>query len=143
MNIDLHYVAHHPAAIEPRYQTDGAGCFDLHTVEGGFVEPGGSTQVSTGLAFAVPEGWAMLIYSRSGHGFKHGVRLVNCVGVIDSDYRGVVQVKLANDGPDPFFFSDGDRVAQAMLVPVHRVALRRSDFLTATGRGSGGFGSTG
>jgi dUTP pyrophosphatase len=81
----------HPAAQEPTYGTDGAACFDLRAVD---VKPHTMVRESapgvfrTGLAFEVPEGFVMLIFSRSGHGFKNGVRLANCVGVIDSDYRG-------------------------------------------------------
>lgn len=85
----------------------------------------------------------MLIYSRSGHGFKHGVRLANAVGVIDSDYRGEVQVKLVNDGGMPFYVNKGDRIAQAMLVPVQQFQLAEVEDLSETARGAGGFGSTG
>ena len=131
------------AAMLPRYQTDGAACFDLHAVDGWTVAPGAAHAFRTGLAFEVPAGHAMMIYSRSGHGFAHDVRLANCVGVIDSDYRGEVQVKLTNDGTEPMRVLPGDRIAQAMVMPVPAVHIVEADSLSETARGAGGFGSTG
>lgn len=138
----------------PQYQTDGAACFDLHAsgegwhinalAYGATVRPGASQSFRTGLKFEVPAGHVMLIYSRSGHGFKNHVRLANCVGVIDSDYRGEVMVKLMADGK----FGDltvrpGDRIAQAMLVPLPFVRITEVAGLSETERGERGFGSTG
>jgi dUTP pyrophosphatase len=134
-----------PAAILPEYQTPGAGCFDLHALMGDecwVVTPDTPMVVRTGLAFQVPDGWAMMIYSRSGHGFKHDVRLANCVGVIDSDYRGEVMVKLTSD-KGSLEVRRGDRIAQAMLVQTYRVHLVEVDELSGTERGAGGLGSTG
>ncbi len=90
----------------------------------------------------------MLIFSRSGHGFNHNARLANCVGVIDSDYRGEVLVKLSMDDEfcDPeteLYIRPGDRIAQAMLVQVPRCEFEVVEQLTITERGAGGFGSTG
>lgn len=136
----------HKAAVLPRYATDGAACFDLHAIEPqGHIIQGVPKLVRTGLAFDVPEGWAMLIFSRSGHGFKNDVRLANCVGVIDSDYRGEVMVKLTRDLSAANFISvnAGERIAQAMLVQVPRVELVDVAELSDTDRGTGGFGSTG
>jgi len=134
----------HPAAGAPKFATDGAACFDLQTIEAGEVGPcGGTYQFRTGLAFEVPAGHVMLIFSRSGHGFKNSISLVNCVGVIDSDYRGEVQVKLRNDSPISFGFEPGDRIAQAMILPVPALEPELADALTETQRGTGGFGSTG
>lgn len=86
-------------------------------------------------------------FSRSGHGFKHNVRLANCVGVIDSDYRGSVKVKLIADAtPDDspgLVIKPGDRVAQALVLPVPRVVFEEVAALSETERGAGGFGSTG
>lgn len=127
----------------PTYGTEGAACFDLYALEGGQASSRGSVLVRTGLAFDIPEGWVMLVYSRSGHGFKHAVRLANCTGVIDSDYVGEVMVKLANDSDFSFEVTAGDRVAQAMLVPVQRFSFVEVDELKETERGEGGFGSTG
>ena len=85
----------------------------------------------------------MMVYSRSGHGFKSGIRLANGTGVIDSDYRGEVMVKMHNDGSSAVLITAGERIAQAMIVPVSQVELTVVDELSDTARGSGGFGSTG
>lgn len=131
----------HPDAQLPVYATPGAACFDLHAVvvdtyTHGYV-------CKTNLAFEIPEGHVMLIFSRSGHGFNQGIRLANCVGVIDSDYRGEVIIKLHRDRDTDYKIRAGDRVAQAMIIPVDRVAFELSEELGETERGSGGFGSTG
>jgi dUTP pyrophosphatase len=127
----------------PRYATPGSACFDLHTVGGGLVEPLSAKSFPIGLAVEVPEDHVMLIFSRSGHGFKHAVRLTNCVGVIDSDYRGEVGCKLHNDSAQEFMVNAGDRVAQAMILPVKQVEFIFADELSDTERGTGGYGSTG
>ncbi len=133
----------HPDAVIPEYATDGAACFDLRCIKGGTVQARSSEVFHTGLAFEVPEGWVMHVYSRSGHGFKNGLRLVNCVGVIDSDYRGEIMVRIHNDSAIHFDFEKGDRVAQAMLAPVLRCDLTEVAELSETARGTGGLGSTG
>lgn len=140
----------HPQAIIPEYQTAGAACFDLHALaEGGFgyeglpVEFFDGATFKTGLAFEVPPGHVMLVFSRSGQGFKHDTRLANCVGVIDSDYRGEVLVRLTNDGAEPFIVNKGDRIAQAMLVPIPQVEFVLVEELSETERGTNGGGSTG
>lgn len=127
-----------PAASLPVYATEGAACFDIAAMEGGTVP----AVFSTGLAFEVPEGHVMLVFSRSGHGFKNDVRLANCVGVIDSDYRGELKVKLAADGA-PMAVAPGDRIAQAMVLPVSQCEFVEVNELDETDRGQGGFGSTG
>lgn len=141
----------HSEAFIPVYATDGAACFDLHALieddihgDGALViRPDTQAIIRTGLAFQVPEGHVMLVYSRSGHGFKNSVRLSNATGVIDSDYRGEVQVALHNDGRARFTVRHGDRIAQAMIVPVPQVQLALVDELSTTERGTGGLGSTG
>lgn len=133
----------------PVYQTAGAACFDLHAdTPPGFppvmtLPAGGSIDIPTGLAFEIPPGFCMRIYSRSGHGFRSGVRLANCVGVIDSDYRGEVRVKLTNDGRRDMTISYGDRIAQAEIAPVFRAEFVEAEELTTTERGEAGLGSTG
>lgn len=139
----LKYKRLHADAFAPRYATDGSACFDLMATCDGRVLMGASFHVGTGLAFEIPATHVMLIFSRSGHGFKNGVRLANCVGVIDSDYRGEVGATLTNDGGENFHFKKGDRIAQALLVPIPYVALVEVDELSDTARGAGGFGSTG
>lgn len=136
-------------AIIPEYHSSGAACFDLHAwlpFEGvGCVHPTTPLIVGTGLAFDIPDDHVMLIFSRSGHGFKNDIRLANCVGVIDSDYRGEVKVKLTNDNNDGSVFQvkRGDRIAQAMVIPVQRVSFEEVYELGVTYRGEAGFGSTG
>ena len=142
----------------PTYGTDGAGCFDLYacfddvnsyewifydsTNCNRFVEE--HIVIPTGLSFEIPKGYCMLIFSRSGHGFKNNVRLSNCVGVIDSDYRGEVMVKLTQDSIDcDFTVRHGDKIAQGMIIPVDKVQFVLQDELSDTERGSNGFGSTG
>lgn len=135
----------HPDAIVPKYQTEGAACFDLHAIDGDGTSILNSQLFRTGLAFEVPEGYAMLVYSRSGQGFNHAVRLANCVGVIDSDYRGEVFVRLVNDQTHgkAYKVSPGDRIAQAMLVQIPQVEFEVCEQLSLTERGEGGFGHTG
>lgn len=128
-------------AIMPAYATDGAACFDLYTPDHVFVGPTMTAQVGTGWAFEVPEGYVMLIFGRSGHAFKDEIKLSNCVGVIDSDYRGEVAVKLRSDG-NRRTFERGEAIAQALLLPVPKVAFEEREQLSATDRGEGGFGST-
>lgn len=127
----------------PTYGSAGAACFDIRATAGGIVEAKESALFSTGLSFEIPEGWAMMVYSRSGHGFKHGVRLANATGIIDSDYRGEVMVRLANDGGRAYEVLEGERIAQAMLVPAPAVEIVEVAELSATERGEDGFGSTG
>ena len=131
-----------PQAVTPTYATEGAACFDLTAIARTI--KGNSATYSTGLAFEIPQGHVMLVYSRSGHGFKADMRLANAVGVVDSDYSAEVMVKLTHDGLDaPDWPWIGDRVAQAMLVKLPTVTLEETDELHATQRGANGFGSTG
>lgn len=141
--VPLKFKRLHRQAKLPAYATDGSACIDLSATDAGVVPVGASHNFGSGLAFEVPAGHVMLVFSRSGHGFKHGVRLPNGVGVIDSDYRGEVSVGLHNDGDAPFVVNEGDRIAQAMIVPIPRIELVEIDELTDTARGTGGFGSTG
>lgn len=134
----------HPSAKEPTYGTDGAACFDLYSVSDTVVHARDSAVIRTGLAFEVPEGYVMKIYSRSGQAFKHDVRLSNCVAIIDSDYRGEVVVKLANDNNDvALIVKAGDRIAQAEITPIIRAEFKEVEELSDTKRGDRGFGSTG
>lgn len=130
-------------AILPKYQTAGAAAFDLHSVSWGNIDPGGIKIFETGLEVEVPAGFVLLIFSRSGMGFKNRISLNNSVGVIDSDYRGPLMVALTNDGEKEFMVASGDRIAQGMLVAVPFVDLVEVKELTETARGTGGLGSTG
>ena len=133
----------HPNAITPTYATDGAAAFDLHAATIHPTYDKDTVVFGTGLAFEVPQGHVMLLFSRSGHGFKDDVRLANCVGVIDPDYRGEVKVKLRADGNKRPVVKQGDRVAQALIVKAERQVFDVVDTLGQTTRGEQGFGSTG
>lgn len=106
----------------------------------------GFAVIGTGLAMEIPEGFVGLVFSRSGQGFKHDIRLSNCVGVIDADYRGEVCVKLASDsfaGDDYILgLRPGDAIAQMLIIPKPYVQLEEVDELSSTDRGSKGFGSS-
>lgn len=140
-------------AIVPTYGTEGAACFDIYAtnmpmaltleLKKARIRPGQSCTFGTDLAFEVPEGFVMMVFSRSGHGFKSNVRMGNCVGIIDSDYRGQLHVILHNDAETDFYVNKGDRIAQAMLIPYPKVEFEVVDELSDTGRGTGGLGSTG
>ncbi len=129
---------------QPFYASNGAAGIDL-TVFGGDVSlaPGSHTVVKTGICVAIPDGYVGLIFIRSSLGVKKGITLSNSVGVIDSDYRGELLVSLYNASDKTVDLSDGDRVAQLVLVPCPRHELVECDELDATQRGSGRFGSTG
>lgn len=132
-----------PEAQLPVYATPGAACFDLHAINTAVILPGEAQVFGTGLAFEVPEGHVMLVYSRSGLGFNSGIRLANSVAVIDADFRGGVMLKLHNDSDVMFKVYKGDRIAQAMLVPIPAVEIVEAEELSETQRGEGGFGSSG
>lgn len=130
-------------ATTPTYATEGAACFDISASEYVHIDAGEQQVIGTGLSFEIPEGFVMMVYSRSGHGFKHGVRLGNGTGVIDSDYRGELKICLRNDGDSGIFVDVGDRIAQATILPVPKVVFEEVEQLSETNRGEGGFGSTG
>ena len=130
----------------PYYASDGAAAMDLHACldEPVTIAPGELVSLPTGIAIALPSaGYAALVFARSGLGVKHGIALSNGVGVIDSDYRGEIQVGLTNLSRVPYTISPGDRIAQLAVVPVVQARLVPVEDLDETGRGSGGFGSTG
>lgn len=135
----------YPDAQLPTYATDGSAAFDIYAYMPGkeAVHVMGYDTFETGLAFEIPEGHVMLIYSRSGHGFNHNVRLSNSVGVIDSDYRACIKVKLTADTFSQLHVNHGDRIAQGIIMPYPKVEFEEVDSLSETVRGTGGFGSTG
>ncbi len=133
-------------ALLPVRASSGAAAFDLHVCldEDIVILPGQYKNLPTGIAIELPAPeYVALIFSRSGHGAKHGVSLVNSVGVIDSDYRGEIQIGLINHGSEPLTVCNGDRVAQMMITTCFAPQLIESDSLSETERGAGGFGSTG
>ena len=130
----------------PFYASAGAAAMDLHAcIDEDIVIPAGWRKViPTGLAIALPSaGYVALIYARSGLGVKHGIAPANCVGVIDSDYRGELMVGLQNSSDSDFIIHPADRIAQLMITPVIQAQISMVDELDDTLRGEGGFGSTG
>ncbi len=127
----------------PRYETDGSAGMDLRADEPFSLAPGERRLVPTGLAMEIPPGHEGQVRPRSGLAVRHGIALVNAPGTIDSDYRGEVKVLLVNLGQAPVAFARGDRIAQLVVAPVTRARIELADDLAGSGRGSGGFGSTG
>lgn len=135
-------------AVLPRYATSGSACFDLAADGNVSYDELGNATCGTGLAFEVPDKHVMLLFSRSGHGFNHNISLSNCVGVIDSDYRLEVKVKLSAEsfsGQDLLDnIKQGDRIAQAIVLPYNPVYLTVVDELSVPdSERNGGMGSTG
>ena len=128
----------------PRQQhTDDAG-YDLHARERVELAPGGRALVPTGLAVAIPSGYAGFVLPRSGLALKHGITCLNTPGLIDPLYRGELKVLLINTDPShPFAIERGDRIAQLVIQRVEQVAWREVDALDVTERDTFGFGSTG
>ncbi len=130
----------------PFYATPGSAAMDLHAcVDGAVTIPaGGRRVIPTGIAIALPSAdYVALVFARSGLGIKHGIAPANCVGVIDSDYRGPLGVGLRNTTGEDYVLQPADRMAQLMVVPVLRPEIRLVEELPETARGAGGFGSTG
>lgn len=132
-----------PEAQIPVYQHFGDSGADLCSIESVTITPGGTSMVSTGLCFEIPPGFEMQVRSRSGLASKHGVFVLNSPGTVDSGYRGVVKVILHNTGARPYAVSKGDRVAQAVIVPIAVGRYRLRKELSLSARGAGGYGSTG
>ncbi len=136
----------HPAAVMPKYTTDGSAGADLCALpseEPVTIAPGETAFLRTGLAVAIPAGYVGLIFARSSLGAKRGLAPANKVGVIDSDYRGEIRVVLHNHGSVTQTVEPGERIAQFLVVPVVTASFVETDALDDTIRGAGGFGSTG
>ena len=134
----------HFAGLElPAYATEGAAGMDVLSAEEVVLAPGARHAVCTGLAVAIPHGFEIQVRPRSGLALKHGIGVPNAPGTIDSDYRGELKVILINHGQESFKVRRGDRIAQLVLAPVTRASWLHVDELDETGRGEGGFGSTG
>jgi len=136
----------HAADLDlPRYATAQSAGMDLQAALAAdlVLTPGGRVLVPTGLAIALPEGYEAQIRPRSGLALKQGLTVLNSPGTIDADYRGEVQVILANLGTEPVTLTRGMRIAQMIVAPYSRVGWDEADSLSTTARGSGGFGSTG
>lgn len=132
-------------AQAPQRQTEGSAGFDLCACiqDPAVIGPGDTGVFPTGLALEIPEGHVGLVFCRSGLGVKHGISLPNCVGVIDSDYRGELVVPLRNFGDGAYTIQPGERIAQLVIMPVLLPEIVEVEELSQTQRGQGGFGSTG
>jgi len=131
-------------AVIPASGSAQAAGYDLYSVCGRCVIPPHTTlKIPTGLAMSIPEGFFGAIFARSGIATKRGLRPANCVGVIDSDYRGEIIVALHNDTDQIQEIENGERIAQIVFMPCIPVSFYEVDELDDTNRGGGGFGSTG
>ncbi len=132
-------------AILPTYGSPYAAGADLYALTDGevTVQPGETKLVRTGLAMEIPEGYAGLIYARSGLASKRGLAPANKVGVVDADYRGEVMVALHNHSLQPQTIDNGERIAQLVVAPFLKAEFDEAEELSDTARGTGGFGSTG
>gem|GEM_PF-310351 len=127
----------------PAYAHPGDAGLDICSAEDLVLQPGDRAVVPTGFAMALPEGYAAFVQPRSGLAARHGISIVNTPGLIDCHYRGEVKVILINHGHRPFRVKKGDRIAQMVIQRVECAAVEAVEELGETGRGEGGFGSTG
>ena len=136
-----------PEAKLPVRQTAGSVGYDISACLSGeneiVIVPGETFKVGSGIAIALSPGYAAFIYARSGLAVNHGIIPANCVGVIDSDYRGEVIVGLKNTSTESFTVKNGDRIAQMVITKCELPEIILSETLDETKRGDGGFGSTG
>ena len=133
-----------PGLPLPSYALPGDAGFDVCTTVDITLEPGERAIVPTGIAIALPDGYAAFVHPRSGLAARHGLTIVNAPGTIDAGYRGEVKVCLLNtDAHDPVTLTRGDRIAQIVVQPVARAVLHEADRLPGAHRGEGGYGSTG
>jgi len=147
VKVDIRQLPHGEGLALPAYQSaDAAGLDLLAAVPQDaplVLAPGKHVMVPTGLAIALPSGFEAQVRPRSGLAAKHGVTVLNSPGTIDADYRGEINVILINHGEAPFPIRRGERIAQMVIAPVVQAQLMPVTSLSDTGRGSGGFGSTG
>ncbi len=127
----------------PGRATEGSAGFDIASAEDGVLQPMERKLFGTGFAVAIPEGWEIQIRPRSGLAYKHGITLPNTPATIDSDYRGELKIALVNLGAEPFTVERGMRIGQLVVARVPEAAFREVTVLPPSGRGAGGFGSTG
>lgn len=134
-------------AMIPSRGSEQAAGYDLYACLGGFEEceisPNTTMKIGTGIAAEIPEGYFGAVFARSGLATKKGLRPANCVGVIDSDYRGEIMVALHNDDKEPQTIQAYERIAQLVILPYLNVSFTEVNELSDTERGEGGFGSTG
>ena len=147
VKVDIRQLPHGEGLALPAYQSAHAAGLDLLAAvpedDPMILAPGKHALVPTGLTVALPPGFEAQVRPRSGLAAKHGVTVLNAPGTVDADYRGEIGVLLINHGDSPFPIQRGERIAQMVIASVIQVELVAVASLTATGRGSGGFGSTG
>ena len=143
--VKVNFIKLNENAVKPTYGSQFAAGADLYACEGKeiTIEAGETKLIHTGLALEIPEGYAGLIYARSGIASKRGLAPANKVGVIDSDYRGEIMVALHNHSSAAQTIADKERIAQLVIAPFLSVEFNETDELSDTVRGEGGFGSTG
>jgi dUTP pyrophosphatase len=128
----------------PSYAKPGDAGADLYAAHDATLAPGERSVVSTGIAIALPDGYAAFVHPRSGMSAKHGIGMVNAPGTIDAGYRGEIKVNLINhDMENSFAITRGDRIAQLVVQPVSRAQFVPVQALPGSDRSDGGFGSTG
>ena len=129
----------------PSYKTVGSSGMDLMALTDKPITilPKKSYLVPTGISVAIPKNYEIQIRPRSGLAAKNNISVLNTPGTIDSDYRGEIKIILFNHGSDEFLINNGDRIAQIVLMPIHKIDFEEVDNLPDTVRGEGGFGSTG
>jgi dUTP pyrophosphatase len=132
-----------PHSALPAYHSEGAAGLDLTADADAVLAPGARALVPTGIAVAIPSGFEGQVRPRSGLAHRSGLTVLNAPGTIDSDYRGEIQVLLVNLGAERVEVRRGDRIAQLVVAPVARIAWDPDTTLPPSGRGAGGFGSTG
>jgi dUTP pyrophosphatase len=132
-----------PAIELPAYAREADAGLDLRAAHEATLAPGGRGLVGTGLAVAIPAGYAGLVLPRSGLALSHGVTVLNAPGLVDAGYRGELKVLLVNHGETLVTVRRGDRIAQLVIQRVERAELIEVGELPASERGAGGFGSTG
>lgn len=131
----------YPGSRIPELATDGAGGFDMFADAGVVIYPGEQYKVSLGVRVEIPANHVGLLMPRSGKGSK-GMHLANVIGLIDSDYRGVLMANIKNNSNEPMSIRIGESIAQMVIVPCWTPQLQVVESLTSTERGEGGFGST-
>ncbi|MEI6843779.1 MAG: dUTP diphosphatase [Actinomycetes bacterium] len=144
MNLEVLIQRLDPEVPLPSYAKGGDAGADLVTRIDLTLQPGERALAPTGIAIALPDGYAAFVHPRSGLAIKHGVTMVNAPGTIDAGFRGEIQIILINhDLTQPISFTRGDRIAQLVIQKVERAKFIEVSELPGSGRGTGGFGSTG
>ena len=130
-------------AVIPKRGSASAAGYDIYSIEDTILKAGETALIRTGLAMEIPENYFGGVFARSGLAVKEGIRPANCVAVIDADYRGELKVPLHNDSKEDRNITEGERIAQLVILPFLPVEFEETDTLSETDRGEGGFGSTG